>query len=64
MNLTKNKTQVKHAVIRQAGWTVLNEFKNKVCQLKKGCKNIVASFPIIFIVFMTVENSQDFISFV
>ena len=64
MNLTKNKTQVKHAIIRQAGLTVLNDFKNKVFQIKTGCKNTVEAYPIIFIVFRTVENVQDFISFV
>ena len=56
MNLTKNKTQVKHAIIRQAGLTVLNGFKKKVCQIKTGCKNIVEAFPFVFIVFRTVEN--------
>lgn len=64
MNLTKNKTQVKHKIIRQAGLTVLNDFKNKVCQIKSGCKNTAVAFPIIFIVFRTVANGQDFISFV
>ena len=64
MNLTKNKTQVKHAIIRQVGFLVLNDFKNKVCQIKTRCKNTVEAYPIIFIVFRTVENGQDFISFV
>ena len=63
MNLTKIKTQVKHAIIRQVGLTVINDPKNKVCQIEIGCKNTVEAFPIIFIVFRTVENGQDFVSF-
>ena len=56
--------EIKHAIIRQAELTVPNDFKNKVCQIKTGCKNTVEAYPIIFIVFRTVENGQDFISFV
>lgn len=60
----ESNTEVKHANIRQAGLTVLNDFKNKVYQLKTGCKNTVDAIPAILIAFRTVENGQDFISFV